>query len=375
MNDSLIPSFPGTPLRELAARCGIHVGTSLNHNLVARDPWRVLKREAHESRADFERRLQQNPPYIAVTGSQFDSVTVENALKWDHIERERGVFTWEQADRVVDFARLHRQRIRGHTLIWHRQLPAWLGDDQTPAEVHALLRDHIALTAGRYAGRIACWDVVNEPLEEDGSFRDSVWYRALGRGYVTEALHCARLADPMAKLYVNDYHVEGLCPKSDGLYALAKQLLRDGAPLDGVGFQTHLTLGQTPSDFAANLQRFADLGLDLAITELDIRVQLPADEISLVQQAAEYAAVVRTCLQIPRCRELTFWGVTDGLSWIPDEHPGFGAASLFDEAYAPKPAFYAVAQALRDAGSQAERERKVTVPTTTPVSTRPATAT
>ncbi|MET0411345.1 MAG: endo-1,4-beta-xylanase [Polyangiaceae bacterium] len=324
MTDSPFQPLPGAPLRELAARRGIRIGTALDHAL-----------------------LDGASPYVAVAAGQFNSVTTENALKWDHTEYPKGVLSWERADRIVSFARAHDQRVRGHALVWHRQNPAWVSEDeQSPAELRALIRDRIAVTVGRYAGSIACWDVVNEPLEWDGSYRESLWHKALGPGYVAEALHWARQADPAAKLYINDYEVESLCPKSDALYALAKQLLLNGVPLDGIGFQAHLVLGRIPTDLEANLRRFADLGLDVAITELDIRVHLPADEARLAQQAEEYASVVRTCLRVPRCQELTLWGFTDALSWIPAEYPEYGAAAILDDGYAPKPAYHAVASVL-----------------------------
>jgi endo-1,4-beta-xylanase len=321
-------SLPGIPLRELATRRGIYLGTAIEDFL-----------------------LDGASPYRSVVAGQFNSVTTENALKWENTEFVQGVFTWERADRIVNFARTHGQRVRGHPLLWHRQNPDWLTEgDQSAARIRLAARNRVAGTVGRYAGKIACWDVINEPLESDGSYRESLWYKALGPGYIAEALHTARQADSAAKLYINDYETEGICPKSDALYTMAKQLLQDGVPLDGVGFQAHLTLGRIPSDLGANLQRFANLGLDIAITELDIRINLPADELLLAQQAEEYASVVRTCLQISQCQELTLWGFVDALSWIPDEFSGYGAPALLDDDYAPKPAYHAVAQALGEAG-------------------------
>jgi endo-1,4-beta-xylanase len=214
------------------------------------------------------------------------------------------------------------------------------------------MNDHIALEVGRYKGRLAAWDVVNEPFNEDGTYRQTLWYNGLGVDYIAQALTAARAADPAAKLYINDYNVEGVNAKSTALYNLVRDLKARGVPIDGVGLQAHLILGQVPSTLQQNIQRFADLGLDVAITELDIRMQLPATEAKLAQQRTEYEAVVKACVAVTRCTGLTVWGFTDSDSWIPDTFPGEGAATPYDENYAPKPAYYGIVTALGGTGSQ-----------------------
>jgi endo-1,4-beta-xylanase len=197
---------------------------------------------------------------------------------------------------------------------------------------------HIAAEAGRYKGAIYAWDVVNEPFTDDGQWRKSIWYDAMGPDYVAIALRAAQAADPGAKLYVNDYNVETDGPKMRALYDLVASLKRAGAPIDGVGLQSHFVAGAAPKDLGAVMDEFAALGVDVAITELDMRIRLPVDLKSLATQAADYAAVVGACRATPRCVGVTTWGVTDDHSWIPSFFSGYGAALLFDENYRPKPA-------------------------------------
>ncbi|WP_282700762.1 endo-1,4-beta-xylanase [Streptomyces sp. CC219B] len=285
--------------------------------------------------------------YGDIAGGQFNALTPGNAMKWGSVEPVRGTFDWAEADRIVDFAEAHGQQVRGHTLVWHSQNPNWLTNGNwTPAQLRQLMTDHIATEVGRYKGRVATWDVVNEPFNEDGTYRQTLWYNGLGTDYIAQALTAARAADPSAKLYINDYNVEGINAKSTALYNLVRSLKERGVPIDGVGLQAHLILGQVPSTLQQNIQRFADLGLDVAITELDIRMRTPSDSARLAQQAAEYRQVVNACVAVSRCHGVTVWGFTDSDSWIPETFPGEGAATPYDENYAPKPAYYAIAEAL-----------------------------
>ncbi|OKK04955.1 endo-1,4-beta-xylanase [Streptomyces sp. CB03234] len=318
-----------TPLRDLAAAKGIHIGNAV---------------------AGYK--LSGNAQYAAIAGAQFSSLTPENAMKWSSVEPTRGSYDWAEADQIVAFAQEHGQQVRGHTLVWHSQNPGWLTNGGfSAAELRAILERHIATEAGRYRGKIAAWDVVNEMFNEDGTYRPSLWYNAMGPGYVADALRWARQADPGAKLYLNDYNVEGLNAKSDALYNLVRSLKAQGAPIDGVGLQAHFILGQVPSTLQANIQRFADLGVDVAITELDVRMQLPATDAKLTQQAADYSAVVKACLAVSRCVGITGWDISDADSWVPDVFPGYGAATMYDANYRPKPAYYAVATALGGGGT------------------------
>ncbi|MFI6039727.1 endo-1,4-beta-xylanase [Streptomyces sp. NPDC051315] len=285
--------------------------------------------------------------YGDIAGREFNWLTPGNAMKWGSVEPAQGSFNWAEADQIVDFAEAHGQEVRGHTLVWHSQNPSWLTNGSwTPAQLNTLLQNHIDTEVGRYKGRVAAWDVVNEPFDEDGTYRSTLWYDNLGADYIATALTRARAADPAAKLYINDYNVEGVNAKSTALYNLVRSLKERGVPIDGVGLQAHLILGQVPSTLQQNIQRFADLGVDVAITELDIRMQLPSDSAKLTQQAADYKAVMNACLAVSRCTGVTVWGFTDSDSWIPSTFPGQGAATPYDENYAPKPAYHAIAEAL-----------------------------
>ncbi|MEH0549362.1 MULTISPECIES: endo-1,4-beta-xylanase [unclassified Streptomyces] len=285
--------------------------------------------------------------YGDVAGAQFSSLTPGNAMKWGSVEPTQGVFDWAEADRIVAFAQAHDQQVRGHTLVWHSQNPNWLANGSwTSAQLGTLLQNHIDTEVGRYKGKIAAWDVVNEPFNEDGTYRPTLWYNGLGADYIATALTRARAADPAARLYVNDYNVEGVNAKSTALYNLVKSLKARGVPIDGVGLQAHLVLGQVPSTFQQNIQRFADLGVDVAITELDIRMSLPSDSAELAQQKADYKAVTAACVAVTRCVNLTVWGFTDSDSWVESTFPGEGAATPYDANYAPKPAYYGISEAL-----------------------------
>ncbi|WP_026178236.1 endo-1,4-beta-xylanase [Streptomyces hokutonensis] len=311
-----------TPLRDLAAAKGKVVGTAVTGSKLTGS-------------------------YGDIAGAQFGSLTPGNAMKWGTVEPTQGSFNWTEADQIVAFAQAHNQQVRGHTLVWHSQNPSWLTNGTwTSAQLSSLLQNHISTEVGRYKGEIAAWDVVNEPFNEDGTYRSTLWYNGLGANYIAQALTWAHAADPAAKLYINDYNVEGVNAKSTALYNLVKSLKTAGVPIDGVGLQAHLILGQVPAGLQQNIQRFADLGVDVAITELDVRMALPADSGKLAQQKADFKSVVAACAAVTRCVNITVWGFTDSDSWVPSTFPGYGAATPYDENYAPKPAYYGIAEAL-----------------------------
>lgn len=282
--------------------------------------------------------------YSTTLNDQFSAATPENAMKWDATEPSPGAFQFAAADEVVASAAAHGQLVRGHNLVWHSQLPAWVGQ-LPPSQVRSAMDNHITAVAGHFQGRIYAWDVVNEPFNEDGTLRSDVFLSAMGADYIAEALRTARAADPTAKLYLNDYNIEGLSPKSDGMFALVQSLKAQGVPIDGVGFEGHFVLGQLPPTLQSNLARFAGLGVDVALTELDIRMRTPTSS-RLSQQASDYRTVVQACLAVARCVGITTWGVTDKYSWIPGFFHGYGSALLFDDTYQPKPAETAVVAAL-----------------------------
>lgn len=294
--------------------------------------------------------LQSESAYTAVLDREFNSVTAENAMKWDALEPSRNSYNWAAADRLVSHAAAHNQGVRGHTLVWYAQLPSWLKNGNFSAsELNTLLKKHIDTTVGRYKGKIYAWDVVNEAFNEDGSMRSSLWQNKLGTGHVADALRWAHAADPNARLYINDYNIEADNAKSDALYNLAKQLLAQGVPLHGIGFQSHFVVGQVPSSMKANLKRFSDLGLEVSVTELDVRIPLPASSAELAQQSTDYKTASENCLGVPRCAGVTVWGLTDKYSWVPGTFSGYGAALPYNESYGAKAAYTGLSNGLNPA--------------------------
>ncbi len=289
--------------------------------------------------------LRAEPDYRARLDREFGHVTAENAMKWESVEPQRGVHTWQDADELVRHARRHGQQVRGHTLVWHNQLPAWLTSgvaDGTigATELREILRDHVTTQVRRYKGQIRAWDVVNEALDEDGTLRRTLWLTHLGPGYIADAFRWAHRADPSAKLYLNDYNVEWNAPKIEGTLNLIKELQAQRVPIHGMGFQGHLGIQYDyPGDWANVMRRFAALRLEIAVTELDVRMVLPVTPEKLATQAEYYSRALTDCLSVRACREFTVWGFTDRHSWVPGWFDGEGSACLLDENLAPKPAY------------------------------------
>jgi endo-1,4-beta-xylanase len=320
-------------LRTLAKRAGLRIGTAVDMSALANDA-----------------------TYREHVAGEFNSVTAENVMKWESIEQVRGVLDFTAADALVDFARANGQQVRGHTLLWHNQNPAWLTEgvasgDITPTELRAILKQHVFDVAGHFRGRIYGWDVVNEVIDDNGQLRDTIWLQNLGPGYIADTFRWAHQADPKAKLYLNDYNVEGINPKSDRYLELVKELKAAGVPVHGFGMQGHLGV-QFGFDGRAleNLQRFEKLGLETAFTEVDVRMLLPVDNPKLQAQAQGYSLLMSACLLAKRCVSFTVWGFTDKYSWVPGFFEGEGAANLLDENFAPKPAHQAVRTDLVLAG-------------------------
>ncbi len=313
--------LPGKALRTVAKARGIELGTAVRG-----------------------KELKRNRAYRQLVAAQFSTVTPENEMKWDFIEPVRGEFRFDAGDDIVKRAREARQKIRGHTLVWHFQLPGWVRE-LGPKELRQATREHIRTVMEHYDDEVGVWDVVNEPISDRGGLRPSAFARRLGPGFIEDAFRTARTADRDAKLYLNEIGAEGINPKSNRLYEIVRGLKARGVPIDGVGFQVHANLDGLAADFVANMQRFRALGLDVAITEADVALRLPPSPADLQKQAEIYAQIVRACLTV-KCASLTFWGFTDGRSWISETQAGLGAATLLDDALRPKPAFGAVQQAL-----------------------------
>jgi endo-1,4-beta-xylanase len=321
----------GAPLKALADRADLLFGTAISMDALAEDT-----------------------TYRKVAAREFNSLTAENVMKWETLQPERGVYDFSQGDALMRFAKQNGQQVRGHTLLWHNQLPAWLTEGVadgsiTKDELRQILREHITTVAKHYKGKIYQWDVVNEVFEDDGSYRQSLWYQQLGPSYIADAFRWAKQADPHAKLYLNDYNVEGVNAKSTAYYNLAQELRAQGLKVDGMGLQGHLgTQYGFPGDIPANLARFAGLGMETSFTEVDVRSVMPVDDEKLARQADYFRQMLDACLNDSECTSFTIWGFQDEYSWVPYTFEGQGSANIYDESYAPKPSYWAVRQELAE---------------------------
>jgi endo-1,4-beta-xylanase len=273
--------------------------------------------------------------YTTILKREFNSVTAENEMKWDATEPSRGSFNYSAGDRILNQAQANGQMVRGHALAWHSQMPGW-AQQLSGSTLRSAMLNHITQVATHYRGKIHSWDVVNEAFADDGrgSRRDSSLQRT-GNDWIEAAFRAARAADPAAKLCYNDYNTDGINAKSTAVYQMVVDFKARGVPIDCVGFQSHLT-NNAPGDYQSNLQRFAALGVDVQITELDI---------SGSNQAAAYAAVTNACLAVSRCTGITVWGIRDSDSWRTGANP-----LLFDASGNKKAAYTAVLNALNAGG-------------------------
>ncbi len=287
--------------------------------------------------------------YAGVLARHFNYLTAEYEMKWDAIERTRGVNDFGAGDAIVSYGQANGMQIKGHALIWHGSIPGWVAG-LSPTDLRVAFEAHIRSVAEHYRGRVRAWDVVNEAVATDGSgLRDTVFRQKLGDQYIADAFRLARQADPQALLFYNDYGGEGLNQKADRIYELVQGLRAQGVPIDGVGLQMHISASNPPTDaaIAANMRRLASLGLFVNISEMDVRIRdLPGTvQARLDVQKSVYHSIVGVCVAEPRCDGITFWGFTDAHSWI-DAQFGADDPLLFDEQYAAKPAYTGVLDAL-----------------------------
>ncbi len=292
----------------------------------------------------------------------FNSITAENEMKFASVHPQEELYTFEEADQIVDFARKHGMAVRGHTLVWHNQTTDWLFRDKqnqlvSKAVLYERIRSHIHTVVGRYKGDIYAWDVVNEVIADDGDqlLRTSSWTEIAGDEFIAKAFEYAHAADPNALLFYNDYN-ESHPNKRDKIYTLVKSLLDRGVPIHGIGLQAHWNLfDPTLDDIRAAIEKYASLGLQLQLTELDVsvfrfedkRADLTEPEPGMLEQQAElYEAVFKLLKEYSDViSAVTFWGAADDHTWLSD-FPVRGRKNwplLFDEQHRPKPAYYRVA--------------------------------
>jgi endo-1,4-beta-xylanase len=333
-------------LREAAEASGLHIGAAV--------------RPAQLSEA----------AYASTLAREFNMLEPEDALKWEVVHPARQSFDFSQGDQIIDFAERHSMKVRGHTLVWHRQNPKWLTEaNYTSAELAQILENHIKTVVGHYRGKILAWDVVNEAFDElhPGELRTTIWRDQPGIGgaekpaasysYIERCFRWAHEADPQALLFYNEAEAEVMNPKSDAIYAMVRDFRQRGVPIDGVGFQMHIAnLHADLASISANIKRFTALGVQVHITEMDVALPVdsngnprPAD---LQLQADIYREIAKACLSYPGCTAIQTWGFTDKYSWIGSHsRQKQGSALLFDRDYRAKPAYEALRSAL-ESGKQ-----------------------
>ncbi|MFV0505718.1 MAG: endo-1,4-beta-xylanase [Bacteroidales bacterium] len=323
MSCSTSPSPEATTLKD-AYKDKFYIGTALNVNQL----------------------MGGDAKAMDVVKNNFNAIVAENCMKGEEMRPADGVFFWDEADKFVEFGEANNMFITGHTLIWHSQAPKWFftdaeGNDVSREVLIERMRTHIHTVVTRYKGRVKGWDVVNEAIEDDGSFRKSKYYQIVGEDFIKLAFQFAHEADPDAELYYNDYSMdkEG---KRSGVVRLVKSLQADGIRIDGVGMQGHLGLNHPDINaFEKSLQAYAALGMKVMITELDISV-LPSPwentgaEISKRFEYREAVDPYKNGMTAEVEKKLadryiqffklfnkysdnitrvTLWGVTDGDSW------------------------------------------------------------
>jgi endo-1,4-beta-xylanase len=294
---------------------------------------------------------------------QFSSVTAENAMKMGPIHPEPDRYAWQDPDAIVAFAQKNGMKVRGHTLCWHNQTPGWIFTDSEgkPVSREVLLerlKQHINDVVGRYKGKIYAWDVVNEAVPDTGTsiYRKSRFYEIIGEDYIEKAFEYAHAADPAAKLFYNDYNTESAA-KREKIFQLLKKLKEKNVPVHGVGLQGHWSIYEpTAAELEESIRRFASLGLEVQITELDVSVHSKEHERRqrrssdtggltpemIAKQTAQYKMLFDVFRKYRQnLTSVTFWNVSDKSSWL-DNFPVPGRKDyplLFDQNYEPKEAF------------------------------------
>lgn len=288
----------------------------------------------------------------------FNSITAENEMKFESLHPSEETYTFEPADQLVAFARKHEMAMRGHTLVWHNQTTDWLFEDKDGKTadrdtVLQRIKSHINTVVGRYKQDIYAWDVVNEVIADEGEelLRKSKWLDIVGPDFIAKVFGYAHEADPQALLFYNDYN-ESNPLKRDKIYKLMKSLVEQDVPVHGVGLQAHWNLyDPLLDDIRRAIEKYASLGLQLQLTELDVslfrfddkRTDLTvAPEALLELQAQRYEGMFKLMKEYQsEITSVTFWGAADDYTWL-DDFPIRGRKNwpfLFDELHQPKPAF------------------------------------
>lgn len=334
------------PLRDYVKQCNKYIGTCVS---------------LYDNKINVD---DENDEKTLLLAKQFNMVVCENEMKFDATEPTQGSFNYYNGDRLVNFAQRHDMRVRGHALVWHSQVPAWLSQDgkkndkgYTADELQAIMKNHISNVVTHWKGEIAEWDVCNEVLDDDQSivrtdptaFRlraASIWNFA-GEDYIEKAFKWAHEADPEASLILNDYGVEfqGQA-KAEAFYNLAKYLKDKGVPISGVGLQCHLDAGKVDiGKLKTTIQRFNAIGLKCVITELDLGMDDTPE--NRLQQAKDFYNIAKMTMEADNCNELMIWGLADNMTWRNNRNP-----LLYDSDLQAKDAYYGIHAAVREAAEK-----------------------
>lgn len=280
-------------------------------------------------------------------------------MKWDATEPSRGSFTYGPGDQIVTFAMQNNMKVKGHTLVWHNQLPSWVTSLTSASDVSSAMTNHITNLVTHYKGKVVAWDVVNEAWATPNmtgvgpaTIVSDVFYQNLGAGYIDTAFQTARQADSNALLFYNEFSIEGVNDKSTAVYNMVSSMIQRGIPIDGVGMQMHygtFTNAPTAADFAQNLKRFTDLGIKVVLSEMDVNC---CDGFTVAQEGTIYHDIVAACVQNPGCWAVTTWGTSDTYSWL-NTYNKSGCSSgmlptplMWDDNFAKKPAYTGMMNAL-----------------------------
>jgi endo-1,4-beta-xylanase len=309
------------------------------------------------------------PQYDAILRdpNEFGQTTPTNGQKWLFTEPQSRLFNFTEGDYVADLAESTGKLLRCHALVWHSQLASWVESTNWTAEaLTGAITRHIRAVAGYYRGRCYAWDVVNEALDEDGTYRKSVFYQVLGEEYIKLAFKVAAEVDPGAKLYYNDYGIERPnSNKTAGAKRLVKMLKDAGVRIDGVGMQAHLHADNHPTaeELIQTSKGYAELVKEVAFTELDVRIKTPVNETKLEWQKECYQKVVTACVKVKACVGITVWDFYDPFSWVPDVFPGQEASLLWFADFSKHPAYDGMVQTFKkliaeNGGKDCKRKRR-----------------
>lgn len=299
--------------------------------------------------------LISDADYEKIATQQFNSVTAENAFKAEYLAPLEGLYDFREADSIVAFAKRNNQRIHGHTLIWHQQIPNWIKEfNGNSNDWELLFKNYIQTVVLHFKNKVTAWDVVNEAFNEDGTLRNSIWKEKLGSTYIEKAFRYVQEVDNNVLLFYNDYNLEFNTTKRNAVIQLLNNLRLKGVKVNGIGMQMHVSIVNPELTQIANaIKQVADNHYQLHLSELDVSINPLAKDILFTgdlasKQAALFAGIIHQYNQIDATYQygITFWGITDRYSWIRSYYNRIDFPLLYDDNYLPKPAYCAIKNQL-----------------------------